>query len=226
MTAPLTALVRYQAALLAGSYRWLPPLLVYAAFLAIGVQTGGPILDAYGYAAGGLLPVTVWLTRICATNEPPAARSCTAAAAGPARAHCAALLTAAGAALLLALAGTGFVALLSDPHSTDHRVAVPVLPATGAGLLTALVCLLLGTALGALCSWPVLRRPGWGVPTGLIAALLVLVLGASPANAALTGMITGSERGTITAPWLPLAAAALLASGATALACALTGRRG
>ncbi|MFI1203123.1 ABC transporter [Streptomyces sp. NPDC020883] len=226
MTASLTALVRYQAALLAGSYRWLPPLLVHAAFLAVGVQTGGPILDAYGYAAGGLLPVTVWLARICVTNEPPAARSCTAAAAGPGRAHLAALLTAAGAGLLLALAGTAFVALLSDPHSTDHRVEVPVLPATAAGLLTQLVCLLLGVAIGALCSWPVLRRPGWGVPAGLVAALLVLVVGASPANAALTGMITGSEHGTVTVPWLPCAAAGLLASGATALACALTGRRG
>ncbi|MFF2811276.1 ABC transporter [Streptomyces sp. NPDC058000] len=226
MTASLTALVRYQAALLTGSYRWLPPLLVHAAFLSIGVQTGGPILDAFGYAAGGLLPVTVWLTRICVTNEPPAARNCAAAAVGPGRVHLAALLTAAGAALLLALAGTAFVALLSDPHSTGHRVAVPVLPATAAGLLTALVCLLLGTAIGALCSWPVLRRPGWGVPTGLIAALLVLVLGASPANAALTGMITGSEHGTVTVPWLPLAAALLLASAAAALACALTGRRG
>ncbi|MEW1674705.1 ABC transporter [Streptomyces noursei] len=226
MTAPLTALVRYQAALLARSYRWLPPLLVHAAFLAVGIQTGGPILDAYGYAAGGLLPVTVWLTRICVTNEPSAARSCVAAATGPGRAHLAALLAAAGAALLLALVGTAFVALLSDPHSTGHRVAVPVLPATVAGLCTALVCVVLGTAIGALCSRPVLLRPGWGVPTGLIAALLVLVLGASPANAALTGMITGSERGTVTVPWLPLAAALLLASGAAAVASALAGRRG
>ncbi|WP_102925809.1 ABC transporter [Streptomyces noursei] len=226
MTASLPALIRYQAALLVGSYRWLPPLLAYAAFLAIGVQTGGPILDAYGYAAGGLLPVSVWLARICATNEPPAARSCVAAAAGPGRAHLAALLAAVGAALVLALAGTAFVALLSDPHSTGHRVAVPVLPATGAGLLTALVCLLLGIGIGALCSPPVLRRPGWGVPVGLIAALLVLVLGASPANAALRGMITGSERGTVTVPWLSLAVAVPLASAATALACALSGRRG
>ncbi|MEW1660216.1 ABC transporter [Streptomyces sp. NPDC093707] len=226
MTASLTALVRYQAALLAGSYRWVPPLLVYAAFLAIGIQGGGPILDAYGYAAGGLLPVSVWLTRICASNEPPAARSCTAAAAGPGRAHGAALLAAAGAALVLAVAGTAYVTLRSDAHSTNHQVAVPVLPALGAGLLTALVCLLLGTAIGALCSWPALRRPGWGVPAGLAAALLVLVLGASPANAALSGMVTGSQHGTVTVPWLPLAVAVPLTAAAAALACALAGRRG
>ncbi|KUL47447.1 ABC transporter [Streptomyces sp. NRRL F-4489] len=222
----MTALVRYQAALLARSHRWLPPFLVYAAFLAIGVQAGGPLLDAYGYAAAGLLPATVWLTRICATNEPPAARSCAAAAAGPGRAQLAALLTAAGAALLLALAGAAFVALLSDPYSAGHRTAVPVGPAAGAGLLTALVCLLLGSAAGALCSWPVLGRSGWGVPTGLVAALLLLVVGASPANAALTGMITGSQRGTVLVPWLPFAAALPLAAAAAALSCALAARRG
>ncbi|MGD3108245.1 ABC transporter [Streptomyces sp. YGL11-2] len=222
----MTALLRYQAALLIRSHRWLPPVIVYAAFLAIGVQTGGPILDAYGFAAAGLLPVAVWLTRVCVTNEPPAARNCAAAATTPGRVHLACVLTAIGAALLLGLLGTAFVALLSDPHSSDHQVAVPVLPATGAGLLTALSCLLPGVATGALCNWPVLRRPGWGVPVGLVFALLLLVLSGSPANAALTGMISGSEHGTISAPWLPFAAALLGAAGATAAACALSARRG
>ncbi len=101
------------------------------------MQTGGPVLDAYGYAAAALLPLAVWLTRICVGNEPPAARNCAAAAAGPGRVHLACVLTAAGAAQLLGLVGVVFVALLSDPHSADHRVAVPVLPAAGAGLLAA-----------------------------------------------------------------------------------------
>ncbi|MFE0379356.1 ABC transporter [Streptomyces inhibens] len=221
----MNALLRYQAALLVGSHRWLPPVILYAAFLAIGVQSGGPILDAYGYAAAGLLPAAVWLTRVCVTNEPPAARNCAAAAAGPGRVHLACVLTAACAGLLLALLGTAVVVLLSDPHSADHRVAVPVLPATGAGLLAALACLLMGIAIGALCNWPVLRSPGWGIPAGLLAALLLAVLGASPANAAITGLVTGSAHGTISTPWLPLAATALIATAATAVACALSSRR-
>ncbi|BDM71558.1 hypothetical protein HEK616_50450 [Streptomyces nigrescens] len=221
----MTALLRYQAALLVGSHRWLPPVILYAAFLAIGIQSGGPILDAFGYAAVGVLPVTVWLTRICVANEPPAARSCTAAAAGPGRVHLASVLTAAGAALLLGLLGTALVVLLSDPHSAKGRVAVPVLPATGAGLCAVLACLLTGLAIGALCTWPVLRVPGWGVPAGLLGSLLLLVLGGSPANAAMTGLVTGSLHGTITVPWLPAAAAALLAAAATAAACALAPRR-
>ncbi|MEJ8650943.1 ABC transporter [Streptomyces sp. MS1.AVA.3] len=221
----MIALLRYQTALLVGSHRWLPPVVLYAAWLAIGVQSGGPILDGFGYAAGGLLPAAVWLTRVCVTNEPPAARSCTATAAGPGRAHLAGVLTAACAALLLALLGTAWVVLLSDPRSTDLQVAVPVLPAYVAGLLAALACLLMGTAIGALSNWPVLRSPGWSIPAGMVAALLLLVLSASPANAALSGLVTGSLHGTINTPWLPLAATALIAAAATAAACALSSRR-
>ncbi|MFI0902228.1 ABC transporter [Streptomyces sioyaensis] len=222
----MTALLRYQTALLIGSHRWLPPVILYAAWLAIGLwgDRPSPILGSLGYAAGGLLPVTVWLTRICVTNEPPAARNCAAAAAGPERAHLAAVLTAAGTALLLAVVGVVVVVLMSAPHS-DHRVAVPVLPAAVAGLLTALTCLLMGIAIGALSNWPVLRSPAWGIPASLTGALLLLVLGASPANAAMEDMVTGSAHGTVLAPWLPLAATVLIAAAATTAACALTSRR-
>ncbi|MFD7661931.1 ABC transporter [Streptomyces sp. NPDC059788] len=218
-------LLRYQCDLLLRSHRWLPPVLLHAAFLAVGVQTGGPILDSYGVAAIGLLPLAAWLCRICVTNEPPAARSCTAAAAGPGRAHLAAVLTGTLSATLLAFAGTAFVTLVADPHASDHRTVVPVLPAAVAGLLAALVCVLLGTAVGALCNWPVLRRPGWSILSGLMAALLLLVAGASPANAAISGLVTGSAHGTITLPLLPLLCTALIAAAATALSCRLSSRR-
>ncbi|MFI9052241.1 ABC transporter [Streptomyces sp. NPDC053427] len=224
----MIALLRYQAALLVRSHRWLPPVVLYAAYLAIGIQAGGPILDAYGVAAAGLLPVAVWLTRICVTNEPPAARSCTAAAAGPGRVHLASLLTATFTSLLLALLGTTFVALISDARyagSSAPRVEVPLLPAAGAGLLTALACVLLGAAIGALCNWPVLRSSGSAIPAGLLAALLLLVLGASPANAALSGLVTGSRHGTVSIPWLPLAGTVPIAVAAVAAACALSSRR-
>ncbi|KPC64076.1 hypothetical protein [Streptomyces chattanoogensis] len=220
----MTALLRYQAALLIGSHRWLPPVILYGAYLAVGIQAGGPILDAYGFAAAGLLPIAVWLARICVTNEPPAARNCAAAAAGPGRVHLASLLTAAFGTLLLALPGTAFVALVSDPRSSDHH-AVPVVSATGAGLLSALVCVLLGIAIGALCNWPVLRSPGSAIPAGLLAALLLSVVGASPANAAVTGLVTGSDHGTVSIPWLPLAGTVPIAVAAVAAACALSSRR-
>ena len=130
----MIALLRYQAALLLRSQRWLPPVILYAAVLGIGVQTGQPVLDSLGYAAAAVLPVAAWLVRICATNEPPAARSCVSAAAGPARAHLACLLVAFGAAALLGVVATVVVTVVSDPASTDHRTPVPVVPAGGAGL--------------------------------------------------------------------------------------------
>ncbi|MES5818556.1 ABC transporter [Streptomyces sp. RG80] len=221
----MTALLRYQTALLARSQRWLPPFILYVVFLGVGVQSGQPILDSLGYAAAALLPVAAWLVRICVSNEPPAARSCVSAAAGPARAHLACLLVALGAAAALGTLATLVVTLISDPVSADHQTRVPRLPAGAAGLLAVLACALLGTAVGALTAWPLLRSPGRAVPTMLLAALMAVVTTGSPAQAAVSGLVTGSREGTVPLPLLPLAAAALLTAGATAAACASTSHR-
>ncbi|MER5936318.1 ABC transporter [Streptomyces sp. NPDC001928] len=221
----MNALLRYQTALLARSQRWLPPFILYVVFLGIGVQSGQPILDSLGYAAAALLPVAAWLVRICVTNEPPAARSCVSAAVGPGRAHLAALLVALGTAVVLGAAGTVVVTLISDAASADHQTRVPRLAAGAAGLLAALACALLGTAVGALTTWPLLRSTGRAVPTMLLAALLSVVVTGSPAQAAVSGLVTGSRSGTVPMPVLPLAAATLLTAAATAAACALTSRR-
>ncbi|MFG2028991.1 ABC transporter [Streptomyces sp. NPDC048825] len=221
----MTALLRYQPALLLRSQRWLPPVILYAVFLAVGVQAGQPVLDSLGYGAAAVLPVAAWLVRVCATNEPPAARGCVGAAVGPARAHLACLLVAFGAAALLGVVATVVVTVISDPASTDHQTRVPVVPAGGAGLLAALVCALLGTTVGALTTWPLLRSPGRAVPAMLLAALLALVVAGSPARTAITALVDGSQSGTVPAPVLPLAASAMVAIAATAVACALTARR-
>ncbi|GAA4041692.1 ABC transporter [Streptomyces shaanxiensis] len=221
----MRALLRYQAALLARSQRWLPPFILYAGFLAVGVQGGQPILDSLGYAAAALLPVAAWLVRICVTNEPPAARSCVAAAAGPGRAHLAALLVALAGAAALGTAAIVVLTLISDPASADHQIRVPRLPAGAAGLLAALACALLGTAVGALTTWPVLRSTGRAVPAMLLAALLSVVVTGSPAQAAVNGLVTGSRSGAVPTPLLPLVAAAVFTAAAIAVACALTSRR-
>ncbi|BBC32129.1 uncharacterized protein SGFS_034230 [Streptomyces graminofaciens] len=221
----MTALLRYQASLLLRSQRWLPPVILYAAFLAVGVQSGQPVLDSLGYSAAALLPVSAWLVRICATNEPPAARSCTGAAAGPGRAHLACVLVALSASALLGAGATLLVTIISDWTSTDHQTRISAVPAGLAGLLAALACALLGTAVGALTNWPLLRSPGKAVPALLLGALLALVVAGSPARAAITALVDGSQRGTVPVPVLPLAAAALLTAAATAGACALTTRR-
>jgi hypothetical protein len=221
----MTALLSYQTALLVRSQRWLPPFILYAAFLGIGVQGGQPVLDSLGYTAAALLPVAAWMVRICVTNEPPAARSCVAAAVGPGRAHLATLLVALTAAAVVGTVATLAVTLISDPVSAAHQTRVPRLPAGTAGLLATLACALLGTAVGALTTWPLLRSTGRAVPTMLLAALLAVVVTGSPAQAAVSGLVTGSRSGTVPLPLLPLAAAALLTAAAVAVACALTSRR-
>ncbi|MFI6724770.1 ABC transporter [Streptomyces atratus] len=222
----MTALLRYQTALLIRSQRWLAPVLLYAAFLGIGVQSGQPVLDSLGYAAAGLLPVTAWLVQLCVNQEPPAARTVTAAVAGSPRVHLASLLAALGCAGLLGAAATLMVLLISKPASADNAVRVPLLPAGLAGLLAAVCCVLLGAAVGALCTRPLLHRRGWSVATTVLAALLALVTSGSPANHAVTGLVTGSRTGTVHVPLLPLVAAAALAAAVAALACKLTSLRG
>ncbi|MFD3452671.1 ABC transporter [Streptomyces sp. NPDC058691] len=223
----MTALLRYQTALLLRSYRWLPPLLLYAAVLAIGLTAGPqPLLDSLGWSAAALLPAAAWLVRVCVTGEPPAARACAAAATGPARAHAAAVLAALVCSAVTGFAGTGIVLWVADPHTTDHLKAVPVGPAAVSGVLTALVSALLGTAVGALTNPPVLLRPGWAVPVTTGAAVLVLVAAGSPANAAVRELVAASHTGHVPYPLLPLLAAAVVAAGAAAVAGLLSSRRG
>ncbi|MFI5754832.1 ABC transporter [Streptomyces sp. NPDC051569] len=222
----MTALLRYQIALLLRSQRWLPPLLLYGVFLAVGVRSGQPILDSLGYAAAALLPVTAWFVRICVTQEPAAARAVTAAVAGTPRAHLASLLAGVCCAAVLGTAGTLVVTVISDPRNADHTVDVPLPLAGTAGLLTAAVCLLVGAAVGALSSRPLPFGRGWSIVAMVLLALLALVTSGSPAKYAVTGLVTGSRTGAVHLPAVPLAAALLVAAVAAAVACGLAARRG
>ncbi|MER6217482.1 hypothetical protein ABT213_25955 [Streptomyces sp. NPDC001674] len=132
----MTALLRYQGALLLRSQHWIAPFAVYAAFVAIGVRPGDRTLDSLGYAAAGLVPLTAWLVRICVTAEPPAARACTAAAAGPSRVRAAALLTGLGAALLTGVLAAAYTLLAGDLGG--HAPGPAVLAGAGAVAVCAL----------------------------------------------------------------------------------------
>ncbi|MFC8765545.1 ABC transporter [Streptomyces sp. NPDC057193] len=214
----MTALLRYQTGLLLRSQRWLAPLLLYAAFVGVGVDPGEPVLGALGFAAAALLPVTAWSVRICLTQEPPAARSAVAAAAGRDRAHLAALLT--GTALP---ALVGAVAVLAVTALCNRR-GITALAATTTGLLATLACALTGAAVGALSSRPFVPAAGWSLAALVLGSLLALVTTGSPAKHAMTALISGSRTATADPPWLACAGAVLLAAAAAALACRATAR--
>ncbi|MBX9422217.1 MULTISPECIES: ABC transporter [Streptomyces] len=214
----MTALLRYQTGLLLRSQRWLAPFLLYAAFVGVGVDPGEPVLGALGFAAAALLPVTAWSVRICLTQEPPAARSVVAAAAGRDRAHLAALLT--GTALP---ALVGAVAVLAVTALCNRR-GITALAATTTGLLATLACALTGAAVGALSSRPFVPAAGWSLAALVLGSLLALVTTGSPAKHAMTALISGSRTATADPPWLACAGAVLLAAAAAALACRATAR--
>ncbi|KIF03058.1 hypothetical protein PL81_26485, partial [Streptomyces sp. RSD-27] len=83
--------------------------------------------------------------RICVTAEPPAARACAAAAAGPARVHAAALLTGLGGALLTGALAAAYTLLVGNlaghapgAAALAGAVAVAVCALTGRGFPHAL----------------------------------------------------------------------------------------
>jgi hypothetical protein len=187
------ALLRYETAIMARSYRWLFPVITYAFLVSVGFQGQTPLAEGLDWSAAMLVPAVALLTRMTVCAEPDAARAVVAAAAGPARAHLAAVSTAAGAGVLLGLAGAVFEVLTSEsvarrPAGGLAAKATAALVHPGvlvAGLAVAVVCLLVGSAVGTLCNPPLIRHPGMAVLSTLCLVVLGLVSGVSPAAAAL-----------------------------------------
>ncbi len=88
----MIALLRYQAANLFRSHRWIFPLIALCAADLGGrsrLGSGPAVLqaralsDGLDWSAAILVPVVALLTRSMLTAEPAAARACVAAASGP-----------------------------------------------------------------------------------------------------------------------------------------------
>jgi hypothetical protein len=206
--------------LLFRSHRWILPLIGYALLLAVGGAGGGSQSLATGldWSAAILVPVVAVLTRSMLTAEPGGSRACVAAASSAAKAQLATLITALGAGAALGLAGAGYELLTSG-----HRSGL-LNPLT-TGLATALICALVGSAIGTLFNPPLIRHPAAAVLCTIGAIVLAWVARISPANAALRG------NGALlrSAAWptgLPLVAALVLVVVAWTASCWLAGRRG
>jgi hypothetical protein len=205
------ALLRYQTAILLRSHRWIFPLIAYGVLIAVGAAGSMPLADGLNWSAAMLVPVVAFLTRSMLTAEPGAARACVAAAAGSARAQLATLLVAFGGGVVLGIGGACFEVLTAESLARDVNKlsAVAERPSVLlAGLGTAVVCLFVGSAVGALCNPPLLRHPGLAMLSTLAAIVLALASDVSPASAALRN--TGAVK---TAHWpggVPLLAAAML----------------
>ncbi|MFE4357644.1 ABC transporter [Kitasatospora sp. NPDC057518] len=226
MTARIGALTRYHLELLLRSHAWLPPFLAYAVLLVVGVAAGDPLLGGLGFGAGVLLPVSAWYVRSALSAEPPASRACLVAAAGPVRVHLGALLAALTVSLVLAVGQVAAVWWTSGPVvGQGVRQEPGTGPAVLAGLVASVVCALLGVLAGAVANRPVLVHAQYGIPAALGLATLLLVVPASPANAAVRGLVSAARTGRVAVPWPSLLAAAVLLAAVGAGVAALAGRR-
>ena len=214
----MIALVRYQAANLFRSHRWIVPLIIYAVLLFIGSAGSGrrALTDGLVWSAALLVPAVALLTRSMLSAEPAAARACVAAARGPGRAQLATLLTAFGAGAVLGLAGAAY-----EVVTVGHKTAL--LTPLASGLGQALVCALVGAAVGTLFNRPLIRHPAAALLSTIAAVVVALVSNVSPANAALRGEAAIQARAWPTV--VPLVAAFALAVASWTVSCWLAGRR-
>jgi hypothetical protein len=228
----VTALLRYQAASLFRSHRWIVPLIAYVLLIAVGGVGSHPaagsaaalariegqaLASGLDWSAAILVPVIALLTRSMLIAEPGAARACVAAARGPARAQLATLLVAFAGGLLLGLAGAGYE-VATNGHQT--ALLVPFF----AGLGKALVCVLVGSAVGTLFNPPLIRHAAAALLSTIAAVVVALVSTISPASAALRGNGATVQA----AAWpagMPLLAAFALVAVSWTVSCWLAGRR-
>ncbi|MEW2129808.1 hypothetical protein [Streptomyces sp. NPDC005435] len=199
----MRALLRYQTALLVRSQRWLPPVLLYLGLLAISLDGQSSLGSQLGWNAAALVPALAWLTRALPAAEPPAARACLAAAAGARRPQYAALAVTFAVGLLLVLVAAG--AALPACRVPRGMAGVTVL---GDGLAVGLVCLLAGSALGAVCTPSLVRTTAGAAGALIVGSVLLLVLSGSPANAAVRAAYSSGAH----FPALPLLLALPLAA--------------
>ena len=216
----MTALLRYQSGVLFRSHRWIFPLIGYALLLAAGAAGPGnqSLPSGLDWSAAILVPAVAVLTRSMLTAEPGAARACVAAATGAGKAQLATLVIAFAAGAVLGVVGAGYE-LLTSSHKAG--LLIPLM----AGLSTALICALVGSAVGTLFNPPLIRHPAAALLCTIGAVVLAWVARISPANAALRG--NGAP--VHSAAWptgLPLVAALVLVAVAWTASCWLAGRRG
>ncbi len=173
-------LLRYESAILLRSHRWIVPLMVYGLLLTVAGAGGGgtSLRSGLDWSAAILVPTVAMLTRSMLTAEPGAARACVAAAAGPIRAQLATLLTAIGAGVVLTGAGVLYEVLTSSAVAAGTLLT---------GLVTAVVCLLVGSAVGALFNPPLIRQQATALLGTIAAVVFALASDVSPAGAALRG---------------------------------------
>jgi hypothetical protein len=230
----MMALGRYQVSLLLRSHRWIPAAVIYIIGVVGLGGVGGPATgqgaalgQGLSWSALMLVPAVAWLTRSVLTAEPAAARAVAAAAGGVRRAQLSALSAALGFGVALGLAGFAWeiaTAGVIRSASTNSVMIGATLAHLGHGLIASLICLLVGSAIGALCNPPVIASPAASMLTSTAAVVLGLVWSVSPANAAVRAGYGGTQSTWPTG--LPVISAVALLVLAWGISARVAARRG
>jgi hypothetical protein len=156
---PLTGLVRYLGSDLFRSQRFLLPVFLYVLLLApLFGGDPGPPPQLWTVTAVVLYPVSCWLAVTVANTEDPVQRHVTIAATGsPTRLAYGVLLT-----CLLADLGLVAVAICWPMISTLYDFPAQVI---ASGALAHVTVATTGTAVGLLCTRPVINNVGWSALT-------------------------------------------------------------
>ena len=185
----MTALIRYTAANLMHSQRYLPPLLLYFVLIAILTSgDSGPLIPLYAGCAASVLAWSTWFTAAVVNLEDPISRGILVVNARSSRKVLyAEVVIALAASLAMTAFGIGFPLITGS-----HTITATALAIGAEGQLT---CAFVGIAIGQICSRLVIRSAGlallaavtlvvfalvqrWAVP---VHPLLVLMEGNGPA---------------------------------------------
>jgi hypothetical protein len=164
------SLVRYSLATVVQSQRYLPPVLLFIAILAIFTsKDNGPLVPVYALSSAAVFICATWLTVATVNTEDPTQRSITVVNAGGSGRVLVASVWVAFTWCALIIAIGLFYPLTSGHHPFGLSILL-------VGALAELTGGCTGVAVGLLCSRLVIRRAGYAAVIALFASFLFLLV--------------------------------------------------
>jgi hypothetical protein len=189
----MTAIVRYVASDAIRSQRWIPPVAIFAAFVAIANSNAGPILTTYADTLAVLFPIAIWLTWAIVGAEDPVQVDISIVTVGSAlRYRLGKLLTCLLAAAIPSAVAVAIPVAVATPSSSEAgRIAGDAV----AGLVGHLLVVLFAVAVGALTSRPVIRRRGWAFYAVTLVVVVDIALAHAPPVRQLLSLFDADHQG-------------------------------
>ena len=171
----------------------------------IGAQTGS-VLPSYAIGAAALLFIATWLTVVIVNNEDPIQLSITEVCAGSQTKVRAVKL----AVSLMIAVGLGVLGMIVPTVLTTSPMAIKEVIA---GLCAQVITAVMGVALGAICSRPIIRRRSWSVLLGVLLGMATVLIPHGPPTRQLLVLFDETGRFALAGPVLLIGVETLLLGG-------------